>query len=488
MVIAEHYRREQTIGESVADYEAELRRLATHCDFGEYLDQALRDRLVCGLKSEKHLLSKSDLTLKRALEIAQSQEAAERNTQQLKEGDISTLSIESVTVSSKKECYRCRGRNHLPWECRFKDVECHHCGRKGHIAKACRSKGEPAKSKSARKRAGTGGRAKWVQADKESDCAEDELEDSMVYKIKDSEARPITVHLHINGIHLKMEVNTGAAVSIISEQTQKKFFPNALHQRTSIKLRTYTDEAMPVLGEMAVEVTYLENTHALTLYVVQGSGPNLLGRSWLQHIQLDWRSLGIATVQKVPSQSEALLKKYGAVFQEGLGTMHHFQASLHLNKDAIPRFHRPRPVPFALKEAVGRELDRMEKTGVLEHVSHSQWAAPIVQVPKKDGQIRICGDFKVTVNSVLQVDQYLLPKPEDLFATLVGGQKFTKLDLRQAYQQMPLEETSKELVTINTHQGLYRFIGCLLELLQHQRYFSEPWTPSSVEYHMSYVT
>ena len=52
---------------------------------------------------------------------------------------------------------------------------------------------------------------------------------------------------------------------------------------------------------------------------------------------------------------------------------------------------------------------------------------------------------------------YPLPEPEDLFATLVGGPKFTKLDLRQAYQQMPLEESSKELVTINTHQGLYRF-------------------------------
>ena len=60
---------------------------------------------MCGLRSEatqKHLLSKSDLTLKRALEIAQSQEAAERNTQKLKEGDTSTLSVESVTVSSKK--------------------------------------------------------------------------------------------------------------------------------------------------------------------------------------------------------------------------------------------------------------------------------------------------------------------------------------------------------------------------------------------------
>jgi len=68
VVVAERfrfYRREQAVGESVADYEAELRRLATHCDFGEYLDQALRDRLVCGLRSEatqKHLLSKSDLT------------------------------------------------------------------------------------------------------------------------------------------------------------------------------------------------------------------------------------------------------------------------------------------------------------------------------------------------------------------------------------------------------------------------------------------
>ena len=80
------YRREQAIGGSVADYEAELRQLATHCDFGKYFEQALRNRLVCSLRSEatqKHLLSKSDLTLKRALEIAQSQEASERNTQEL---------------------------------------------------------------------------------------------------------------------------------------------------------------------------------------------------------------------------------------------------------------------------------------------------------------------------------------------------------------------------------------------------------------------
>ena len=256
---------------------------------------------------------------------------------------------------------------------------------------------------------------------------------------------------------LTMEVDTGAAVSIISAQTHKKFFPKASLQQTSIKLRTYMDEAMPVLGELAVDVTYQGNTYALTLYVVQGNGPTLLGRSWLQHIRLDWRSLGIATIQTGSPQPESLLKKYEAVFEGGLGKMHHFKASLHINRDAVPRFHRPRSVPFALRETVGQELDRMEKEGVLERVSHSQWAAPIVPVPKKDGHVRICGDFKVTVNSALQVDQYPLPKPEDLFATLVGGQKFTKLDLKQAYQQMPLMEDAKELVTINTHQGLYRF-------------------------------
>ena len=90
VVIAERfqfYRREHAVGETIAEYEAELQRLATHCQFEAHLSPALRDRLVCGLRNEttqKHLLSKSDLTLQQAVEIAQSMEAAKRNTQQLK--------------------------------------------------------------------------------------------------------------------------------------------------------------------------------------------------------------------------------------------------------------------------------------------------------------------------------------------------------------------------------------------------------------------
>ena len=55
------------------------------------------------------------------------------------------------------------------------------------------------------------------------------------------------------------------------------------------------------------------------------------------------------------------------------------------------------------------------------------------------------------------MDQYPLPKPDDLFTALSGGKRFTKLDLKHAYQQMRLEDSAKELVTINTHKGLYQF-------------------------------
>ena len=76
-------------------------------------------------------------------------------------------------------------------------------------------------------------------------------------------------------------------------------------------------------------------------------------------------------------------------------------------------------------------------------------------IMKADGSVRVCGDYKVTVNQSLDVDQYPLPKPEDLFATVANGQVFSKLDLSQAYQQMLLDEESKKYVTINTHLGLY---------------------------------
>ena len=90
-------------------------------------------------------------------------------------------------------------------------------------------------------------------------------------------------------------------------------------------------------------------------------------------------------------------------------------------------------------------------------VERSEWASPIVPVPKKDGTLRICGDYKITLNGALQVDQHPLFRANDLFTCLTGGTKFTKLELSAAYQQLSLDAESRKLVTINTHKGLFQF-------------------------------
>ena len=109
-----------------------------------------------------------------------------------------------------------------------------------------------------------------------------------------------------------------------------------------------------------------------------------------------------------------------------------YRASLHVHEGARPHFFKDRPIPFAIKDAVGKELDSLEWQGILKKVTNSDWAPLIVAVPKKDGKLRMCGDYKVTVNQVLAVDWHPLPKPDELFATLAKGKFFSKLDLFQA--------------------------------------------------------
>ena len=106
---------------------------------------------------------------------------------------------------------------------------------------------------------------------------------------------------------------------------------------------------------------------------------------------------------------------------------------------------------------VEEELNRLTKEGIIEPIQFSDWVAPIVQVVKNDKSIRICGDFKMTINQVSKLDRYPIPRIEDLFAKLSGGQHFTKLDLSQAHLQLLLDVKSREVVAINTHRGLFRY-------------------------------
>ena len=172
----------------------------------------------------------------------------------------------------------------------------------------------------------------------------------------------------------------------MSEGLFRQLFPDQTLQRSSLELRTYTGEVMPVVGEATVDALYADQpSKTLPLVVVNGQGPSLLGRNWLQHFVLEWQKIKL--VRQDNDALRQLLAEYEEVFSDELGTLAPMKAKLSVSPSATPRFHRPRPVPYALKPLVEQELDRLERTGVLEQVNHSDWAAPIVTVPKRDGQV-----------------------------------------------------------------------------------------------------
>ena len=460
------HKRDQAAGESVADFDAALRKLAIHCNFADALEDTLRDRFVCGLCSDamqRRLLSEKELSYRKAMEVAQAMEAAERETKALKPSAPAIHKFASQNPRSKEQrnCYRCGRSNHGPAECRFKEADCRNCGKKGHIATVCRSK--PRQTTPTQPKAQHPGRS-WntkhsrrthqVQEDAIVSDSEGSSDEYHLHKVGERSSAPIEVEVSANGRSLTMEMDTGAALSIISEATKNAVFPDLPLHRSRVILKTYTGEPMRVIGNLHVCVRYGTQAAKLVLVVVAGDGPSLFGRNWLNHIQPELAPFTAVRTINLKSL-DGLMQQHAALFSDTLGTVEPFRATLHVPPDAIPKFCKARSVPFAIKDAIGKELDRMEQQGILRKVSHSEWAAPIVPVPKKDGRFRICGDYKVTVNQSLSVDQYPLPKPEDLFASLAGGTVFSKLDLSQAYLQLQLDEKSVPYATINTHQGLY---------------------------------
>ena len=248
-----------------------------------------------------------------------------------------------------------------------------------------------------------------------------------------------------------MEVDKGSAVSIVSEVEYKNWFKHLKLQPTQFHLKTYSGESLPLLGGIRVAVKYQTQEMQLPLVVAQGIKPVLLqihhifapfanisksvfspsvGRNWLGKLNLDWST--IYKVSHVPAV-EDILAKYEALFEKGYGHIKLYKASIQVREGAQPLFLKARPVPYALKEKVEQELQRLEEEGIIYKVSQSDWAAPVVLVPKKDGSLRECGDYKMTVNPWADVDQYPLPNTEDLFATLAGRKVFSKIDLSHAY-------------------------------------------------------
>ncbi|KAL5460041.1 hypothetical protein EMCRGX_G033456 [Ephydatia muelleri] len=357
LVIAERfrfYRRDQTAEESISEFLVELRRLAAHCEFGQFLDEALRDRLVCGLRNDaiqKRLLSEADVTLAKAVQIASSMESAEKQSLQL------NVTKPGAICQVRVSCNRCNSTDHSVRECRIKDsVVCFRCKKKGHIVRACREKGPSAMAVGRDERkAKTGSLStKWVDTEEA-----EEVGVQTVYVVNGDGpfGEPISVSLQVNGVILPMEIDTGAAVSIIPERVHQELFPYLKPQNTRVRLRTYTAEQITVLGTISVQVKYKNQTRTLSLFVVNTDGPTLLGRDWMRQLKLDWSMVNHVLMEK-NGRLEALMRKYEELFKPAMGAIQGVKAKLTVKADAHPKFCKARSVPFSIKQRVGEELDR----------------------------------------------------------------------------------------------------------------------------------
>ncbi|KAL5018941.1 hypothetical protein ScPMuIL_004663 [Solemya velum] len=475
LVIAERFRfhkREQKPDESVREYIAALHKLSADCEFVQNLNDSLRDRLVCGLRSEqtqKKLLTIDKLTYETATDIAVAMETATRDAIELQSKHAATSSVNKIqsttsahkTHSKRKSsyarlksgkqqndreqgkvtCFRCKGTSHEPQDCFFKDKECYRCQRRGHAKRACKVIYGLDETSS-----------------DESDCGGDcigtlEVEVNSVGK----KHGRIMLAPTVNGVTLNMELDTGAAVSVIPMSIFSDKFPGERLERSDVTLKTYSGEKLKPVGMANVTVEYKGQTQQLKLYVVQQGKSTLFGRDWLMNLRMDWPEIKAVVASDTHTVLQTVLDKHKNVFQDDWGTLKGIRAKLTLKPDSRPKFVKARQVPYVLKPKVEMELDKLVKDGVLTKCDHSDWATPIVPVPKKNGSVRLCGDFKVTLNPMLEIDQYPLPRIEDIFVALSGGKHFSRIDLRHAYLQMEVDDDSRPLLTINTEKGLYRY-------------------------------
>ena len=264
----------------------------------------------------------------------------------------------------------------------------------------------------------------------------------------------VTVTVEVAGKDIEMELDTGATSTVVPTSLYEKHLKHVRLEPSSAKLQSYCGQPLRVRGEAMVPIKYQDQQMRERLLVVDvGNKPAILGRNWLTQLRLDWSAL-FSVGERVPVDP---VKEFPQLFEPGIGTLQGYQARITLSSDATPKFHRPRPVPYALQKRVDDELDRLQAEGIIRPVESSEWAAPIVVVRKSNSDIRVCGDYKVTINKYLEVPQYPMLNPQDLFATLAGGKRFSRLDMKQAYQQMPMERESQQYLTVNTSKGLFAY-------------------------------
>ena len=370
IVIAERYKfhkYHQEEGQSIREFLAKLQKLAETCEFGGYRDEALRDRLVCGITSQtirRKLLGEADLTLKKAVDIAVGMELTDKEITQIS-------AVQQVHKVQLQECFRCGKHNHSPDKCFYKLSECHIFKRKGHISPKCpqkisskppassKPKQAEAKQNKSFKKKKKSSRIKFVDTQGSSSgsevpedesnprikfvgtqasSSESEVPEDEDFSLRDEfpsewpmfaisspsrrKADEILVLVKINGISFKMELDTGASVTVIPEEMWEKELGSVPLVESSVTLKSYSGHAIPVVGETTVHVQYQTQQVNLPIVVTKGKGLALMGRDWLSKLKLDWHQISNIQQANPPKPKlEDIVQLFPKLFDGKIGTI-----------------------------------------------------------------------------------------------------------------------------------------------------------------------
>uniref|UniRef100_A0A5S6QAX4 RNA-directed DNA polymerase n=1 Tax=Trichuris muris TaxID=70415 RepID=A0A5S6QAX4_TRIMR len=460
------HKRVQQAEESIATYVTELRRLAEGCSFGNTLTERLRDQLVCGLRDDtiqRRLLAETSLTYDEDVNMALAGEAA---ASQVKELQAQKLSLDSASTThqlrlnkprkkispknlpsaSGVPCASCGG-SHKRDDCKFRNAECHHCHKKGHIASVCRSKLSKKKMTSASK-----SRPSTHMVD---ECSDESYALNAVNSTNQVKPAKVRTVVRIQGKSCDMEVDSGSDFSVISSKTYSKLWPRGgppiLPFNT--RIRDYQKNTIRLKGYCQVNVTYNGNKDKLRLLITEEDRESLLGLELFSPL-----GLCIQGIHQINSQDAIshILEEFADVFKEDLGTYRGPKVTLPIDPKVTPIREKARNVPLAIRPRIEAEISRLLKEKVLEPINNPKWSTPVVPIIKPTGAVRLCGDYKITINTALQEHPFPIPSVNQLLSNLSGGGFYAKIDMANAYLQLPVDNASAEAQTIATHMGAFK--------------------------------
>ncbi|KIH47194.1 reverse transcriptase [Ancylostoma duodenale] len=485
LILAERFglmSKSQKPGQSLHEFYAELQKAANGCQFEQiknHRDAIVTMVLIGGLQSletRKRLLEKEDLTSKEALEHLEALKRVGINAPHLKEGprplgvaefvtgrDTSPMRTGEQQRVERKTPAKCIGVWSLP---------------EAPTATRRRKSEKTGEQKARLESLGEAScKPKWIiplrQLDQRETCRQSLQSELHVVHVEQNEKYsevlgvakepPRMLEIVIEGHAVPFELDTGASMLIIDEKTWKKIGAPELKE-SKVEATAYNNERIQLQGKVTVSLNFVGHSAIMDVHVFKQASRSLCGRDMIKalcidcgpHYNLVYTVKEMSKVQ-VKREIVRILHENKQLFEEGLGKCTSTKAKLKFKADPVPKFFRARPVPIALRPKVEAKLEELLRNGTLRRVEHSQWATPLVIVPKPGGKIRICGDYEATANPQLDINQYPLPRPEDLFHMLNGGKKFSKLDLSDAYMQVELDPESRKYTTINTQKGLFEY-------------------------------